>query len=188
MSKLSATIREALSLQYAHEVANSLKYRYRQSWAEFRGLTGAAKYFAKEAEGETAHANMVLSYLIDRNEELLIKPIPNAELPIADFVTIFKTSQEVELATTELIKGLLVAARSEADFQTEQWLLRPDGLLAIQTEEENEIQTILDRIDSMKDRFWQRLAQGTADQFRTIKEYSPVGYMQAQEFEQEEPV
>jgi hypothetical protein len=39
--------------------------------------------------------------------------------------------------------------------------------------------TILDRIDSMKDRFWQRLAQGTADQFRTIKEYSPVGYMQA---------
>jgi hypothetical protein len=39
--------------------------------------------------------------------------------------------------------------------------------------------TILDRIDSMKDRFWQRLAQGTADQFRTIKEYSPVGYIQA---------
>ena len=39
--------------------------------------------------------------------------------------------------------------------------------------------TILDRIDSMKDRFWQRLAQRTADQFRTIKEYSPVGYMQA---------
>jgi len=39
--------------------------------------------------------------------------------------------------------------------------------------------TILDRIDGMKDRFWQRVAQKTADQFRTIKEYSPVGYMQA---------
>ena len=39
--------------------------------------------------------------------------------------------------------------------------------------------TILDRIDGMKDRFWQRVAQNTADQFRTIKEYSPVGYMQA---------
>lgn len=39
--------------------------------------------------------------------------------------------------------------------------------------------TVLDRIDSMKDRFWQRLAQKTADQFRTIKEYSPLGYMQA---------
>jgi hypothetical protein len=39
--------------------------------------------------------------------------------------------------------------------------------------------TILDRIDGMKDRFWQRVAQNTADQFRTIKEYSPLGYMQA---------
>lgn len=39
--------------------------------------------------------------------------------------------------------------------------------------------TVIDRIDGMKDRFWQRLAQKTADQFRTIKEYSPTGYMQA---------
>jgi outer membrane biosynthesis protein TonB len=39
--------------------------------------------------------------------------------------------------------------------------------------------TILDRINGMKDRFWQRVAQNTADQFRTIKEYSPLGYMQA---------
>lgn len=39
--------------------------------------------------------------------------------------------------------------------------------------------TIFDRIDGMKDKFWQKLAQKTADQFRTIKEYSPLGYMQA---------
>lgn len=146
MAKLSPTIREALSLQYAHEVANSLKYRYRQSWAEFRGLDGCAKYFAKEADGEIEHSKIVARYLFDRNEELIVKPILNSELPLADFVSIFTTSQEVELGTTELIKGLLALARSEGDFQTEQWLFKPDGLLAIQTEEENEIQTILDRI------------------------------------------
>lgn len=39
--------------------------------------------------------------------------------------------------------------------------------------------TVLDRIDGMKDKFWQRVAQGVADQYRTIKEYSPVAYMQA---------
>ena len=39
--------------------------------------------------------------------------------------------------------------------------------------------TIIEKITDMQDRFWQRLAQGIADQYRTIKDYSPVGYMQA---------
>ena len=39
--------------------------------------------------------------------------------------------------------------------------------------------TIIDRIEEMKDRFWQRLSQGIADQFRTIKEYSEDAYILA---------
>jgi hypothetical protein len=39
--------------------------------------------------------------------------------------------------------------------------------------------TIVEKITDMQDRFWQRLAQGVADQYRTIKDYSPIGYMQA---------
>ena len=39
--------------------------------------------------------------------------------------------------------------------------------------------TIIDRISGMEDKFWQRMAQGIADQYRSIKEYSPVAYMQA---------
>jgi hypothetical protein len=39
--------------------------------------------------------------------------------------------------------------------------------------------TIIDRLEGMRDRFWQRLAQGIADQFRTIKEYSEEAYMLA---------
>jgi hypothetical protein len=40
-------------------------------------------------------------------------------------------------------------------------------------------QTVIDRIEGMRDNFWQRLAQGVADQYRTIKEYSDKGYMMA---------
>lgn len=40
-------------------------------------------------------------------------------------------------------------------------------------------QTIIDRIDGMRDRFWQRMAQGIADQYRTIKEYSEEAYIMA---------
>ena len=38
---------------------------------------------------------------------------------------------------------------------------------------------IVQKIDGMRDRFWQRLAQGVADQYRTIKDYDPVAYMKA---------
>lgn len=40
-------------------------------------------------------------------------------------------------------------------------------------------QTIVDKIEGAKDRFWQRLAQGIADQYRTIKEYSEEAYIMA---------
>lgn len=39
--------------------------------------------------------------------------------------------------------------------------------------------TVQDRILGMRDNFWQRMAQGIADQYRTIKEYSEEAYMKA---------
>jgi hypothetical protein len=42
-----------------------------------------------------------------------------------------------------------------------------------------EQKTIVDKIAGMKDDFFKKLAQGVADQFRAIKDYSEVGYMQA---------
>lgn len=42
-----------------------------------------------------------------------------------------------------------------------------------------EKKTIIDKLDGMRDKFWQRMAQGLADQFRTIREYSDKGYMLA---------
>jgi hypothetical protein len=42
-----------------------------------------------------------------------------------------------------------------------------------------EKKTILDKIEGMKNGFWQKFAQGTVDSFRTIKEYSQEAYMLA---------
>jgi hypothetical protein len=39
--------------------------------------------------------------------------------------------------------------------------------------------TVIDRLDSLKGRMWQYVAQKTADEFRTIKEYTKLGHMQA---------
>lgn len=39
--------------------------------------------------------------------------------------------------------------------------------------------TIIDRIAGLRDNFWKKAAQGIADQYRAIKDYSEEGYMQA---------
>jgi hypothetical protein len=39
--------------------------------------------------------------------------------------------------------------------------------------------TIVDRINGMKGDFWKKVAQGVADQYRAIKDYTEEGYMQA---------
>lgn len=57
--------------------------------------------------------------------------------------------------------------------------LTPDFIDASNRIFKPQSRTIVEKITDMQDRFWQRLAQGIADQYRTIKDYSPVGYMQA---------
>jgi len=39
--------------------------------------------------------------------------------------------------------------------------------------------TIIDRVAGLRDNFWKKAAQGIADQYRAIKDYSEEGYMQA---------
>ena len=42
-----------------------------------------------------------------------------------------------------------------------------------------EQKTIVDRIDGLRDGFWKKMAQGVADQYRSIKDYTMEGYMLA---------
>jgi hypothetical protein len=42
-----------------------------------------------------------------------------------------------------------------------------------------ENETIVTKIDGLQDKFWQKMAQGIVDQYRTIKDYTKEGYMLA---------
>ena len=42
-----------------------------------------------------------------------------------------------------------------------------------------ERKTIVDKIDGLRDNFWKKMAQGVADQYRSIKDYTDEGYMLA---------
>jgi len=152
MSVISQSMIEALSKQYHHEVANSLRYYQRAIFADVSGLTGIAKFFKSQAEDERGHADKIMAYAIDRNVILTLSGFHFGDPDInpgTSIVTAFETAKQVELETSAMLEDILALARSENDYMTEQWLLDKDGLIREQIEEEALYQTILDRVDRM---------------------------------------
>jgi ferritin len=143
--QLSSVILGLLNKQYGHENRNYFLYKQRQSWADFRGLSGVADFFKQEAFGEHEHSEIVADYIFDRNEELTIAPflfdIP--DLKNDDLISLFTTALEVERGTTAALYSIYSAAQIESDWNTCAWLF--DKLIPFQIEEEKTYQTILDR-------------------------------------------
>jgi len=147
---ISANILTLLTAQYAHEISNALSYTLMQSWADMRGLNGTAAFFRKQAADEQAHAAKVLDYIHARSEQLsnvpAITPIQVAGLVFDTFVGQFDAALALEVDTTAAIARVYAQAMAESDMMTCAWLAQPGGLILEQVEEENVIQTIIDRI------------------------------------------
>jgi hypothetical protein len=96
--------------------------------------------------------------------------------------TVFgKEEEEAPTSKIEQVKQKVSTALQKNKPLTGESLvgLNPEFITASNQVFKPQSKTIVDKITDMQDRFWQRLAQGIADQYRTIKDYSPVGYMQA---------
>jgi len=143
---LSANVLTLLCRQYSHEIANSLFYALLQSGAEMRGLDGTAAYMAHQSTHEREHADMILGYIHDRNEQLTIAGLDLPPASPASFVDLFVLAQARERLTTDMIAEICTQADAEGDWLTRAWLMQPDGLAMEQIEEERTTQAILDRI------------------------------------------
>lgn len=147
MSVLSDNMLQLLGAQYREETMNSLRYYQRATFADYIGLSSIAEFFKQEAEGERGHADKIYEYVNAKNHILPISGLQFTDADIApttDFVELFRTALDVELATTGKLEHILAVARDEHDDMTEQWLMDKNGLIREQVEEENLYQTILD--------------------------------------------
>lgn len=142
MSQLSSPTLARLNAQYAHEKRNQFIYEESASVADFFGLSGTAKFFRSQADGEAGHAKAVYDFINDRNEKVLTSGIATPAVP-QDFFGLFDFAMGVELETTEKLKAIASEAFKENDLQTFFWV---SDLIKEQTEEENITRTILDRI------------------------------------------
>lgn len=145
---LSNNLLVLLSRQYFHEISNSILYTHLFSWADMRGLDGTSGFFKKQADGERSHADMVLSYISDRNLELLPNPVELPPVAPKNYRELFLLAQDRERLTTEKIAEIKAQAEAESDMMTCAWLMQPGNLVMEQIEEENIIQTIIDRLDA----------------------------------------
>ena len=97
----------------------------------------------------------------------------NPESPEIDQMEMPKSVGEVkEKVSTALQKNKPLAAETMQG-------VNPEFTAAANRVFKPQSRTIVEKLTDMQDRFWQRLAQGIADQYRTIKDYSPIGYIQA---------
>lgn len=137
----------------------------------FRRLLGI------NAEYETA-----LEAVVRATDQILEKPVTDLAAEIGKTGVRFDNEQ---IATDEESIGERIAEKTRQALQKRK---APEdvfndidpGLMAIaQPLFYPQQKTIVDRINGMKGDFWKKVAQGVADQYRAIKDYTEEGYMQA---------
>jgi len=143
MGILSNQILELLKQQYVHELTNYKRYIQFSSWCRFRGFENTGNFFASQAKDEISHAEKVQKYIEDRNEQLYILDTPVTYAKIDFFDELFTNALEVERSTTETLERIYAESLSLSDYMTIEWIRE---LLVEQIAEENEFQTIIDRI------------------------------------------
>jgi ferritin len=111
-----------LNEQIGHEYSAHHQYVAIAVWYEQQTLPRLAAHFYRQAIEERNHAMMIVQFLLDTDRDV---KIPGADAPrntFADHVEPVALALEQEKRVTSQINALTAAARSESDFQGEQFL------------------------------------------------------------------
>jgi bacterioferritin B len=113
---------ERLNEQVGHELAAHNQYLACAIHYDALTMPQMAAHFYAQALEERSHALMMVQYLLDTDAEVAI---PAIEAPVSTFegvVAPVELALEQEKRVTAQINDLLVIAREESDFASEQFL------------------------------------------------------------------
>ena len=113
---------EQLNQQVGHELAAHNQYLACAIHYDALTMPQMAAFFYAQALEERSHALMMVQYLLDTGEAV---QVPAIEAPVSTFpdvVAPVELALEQEKRVTEQINALLVIAREESDFASEQFL------------------------------------------------------------------
>jgi ferritin len=111
-----------LNEQVGHELAAHNQYLACAIHYDAMTMPQMAAYFYVQALEERQHALMMVQYLLDTDADAAIPPIEAPVSSFADVVAPVELALDQEKRVTGQINELLVIAREESDFASEQFL------------------------------------------------------------------
>ncbi len=114
---------EAVNGQIAHEFAASQQYIAIAVYFDGETLPNLAAHFYRQAVEERNHAMMLVQYLLDSGEKIVIPGVAAPKTSFKDAVEPVALALEQEKQVTKQIADLVKKARDEGEYVGEQFLL-----------------------------------------------------------------
>jgi ferritin len=112
----------ALNKQIANEFAASQQYIAAAAYYDAETLPQLAGFFYRQAVEERNHAMMMVQYLLDTNQDVVIPAVDGPKGDFADIVAPVAMALEQEKQVGQEIEDLFKLARESANFSGEQFL------------------------------------------------------------------
>ena len=113
---------QGLNEQIGYEFAASQQYVAIAVYYDDLTLPQLAAHFYRQAVEERNHAMMIVQYLLDSDQKVLVPGVAAPQTEFSDVVAPVELALEQEKRVTEQISDLVKTARDEGDLVGEQFL------------------------------------------------------------------
>jgi bacterioferritin B len=137
-----------LNEQIGHEFGASQQYVAIATYYDAQTLPQLAAHFYRQAVEERNHAMMIVQYLLDSDEEVVIPGVEAPQTSFSDVVEPVQLALDQERRVTQQISDLAQLAREERDLVGEQFL---HWFLQEQREEVSSMSALLAVVERSRD-------------------------------------
>ncbi len=142
------TFVEKLNEQIAYEFAASQQYVAIAVHYDAETLPQLAAHFYRQAVEERNHAMMMVQYLLDADDDVIVPAVAAPQTSFADDVAPVTLALEQEKRVTAQISQLALVAREEGDLVAEQFM---HWFLQEQREEVSSMSALLQVMERLED-------------------------------------
>lgn len=124
--KLSKKIYEMLNEQVNAELFSAYLYQAMAAWLNANDLSGMSFWMSRQAQEEVGHAMKLYHYIEERGAMPVLKAIEAPQTSWKNALAVFEEALKHEQLVSDLLKKILIAARKDEDFPTEnlmQWYM-----------------------------------------------------------------
>ena len=142
------TFQEKLNEQIAYEFAASQQYIAIAVHYDAETLPQLAAHFYQQAVEERNHAMMMVQYLLDSGDKVVVPAVAAPQVDFADDVAPVALALEQERRVTAQISELAITAREAGDLVAEQFM---HWFLQEQREEVSSMSALLQVMERLRD-------------------------------------